>query len=118
MNQAVLTPVTKENIQWQQPKEVIKAILETDSTDVIFKSLSNKMMHHKWEISYHWKCQPKEVIKAILETDSTDVFKSLSNKMMHNKREITPIIEDAFVFFLFFFFFFNVNISAFRLITF
>ena len=64
MNQAVLTPVTKENIQWQQPKEVIK---------------------------------------AILETDSTDVFKSLSNKMMHNKREITPIIEDAFVFFSFFF---------------
>ena len=50
MNQAVLTPVTKENIQWQQPKEVIKAILETDSTDV-FKSLSNKMMHNKREIT-------------------------------------------------------------------
>ena len=53
MNQDVLTPIMKENIQWQQPKEVIKAILETDSADVIFKSLSNKMMHHKWEISYH-----------------------------------------------------------------
>jgi len=50
MNQGILTLVTKENIQWQQPKEVIKAILETDSTDV-FKSLSNKMVHNKREIT-------------------------------------------------------------------
>ena len=41
----------KENINSMvATKEAIKAILETDSTEV-FKSLLNKKMHHKWEIA-------------------------------------------------------------------